>query len=684
MNDKWFLGARRVFFALFACWVTLPAFATHRALVEETADAVKVGNGSVELIVPKGKAFNIQSMKLNDGEEMVVPSTNAIPWVLTYKGIQGENPMLFPEHGVYKGYEVIQNDTSASVVFVWDMRLSYEKRMYPIRMKVTATDHSELLYWDLTADLPKGWVISKAQFPRIAVVRPKDGKMITSAGWGNEFDMATGGAYKVTYPSCTGSMQLLLMHNGEGSFYYATEDRNACGKELRAVCGSKSVTFVTEVVTSEGWTDATTGRFDLPWTTVVGYNPDGWQAAALQWYRPFTFTCEWGNKSLQSRNIPQWLLDKDLWIRSKGVADTVMAAINKTIDFFGEGIGVHTYYWHNYPYDTHYPDYFPAKPEFEGMISTIQKRKCHAVPYINGRLWDPAADSYTALNGASASCRKADGTLYTEIYPTSKVLNTVTCPASSLWHEIIIGLADKIQNELHTNGVYIDQIAAAAPQPCFAKIHGHAAGGGDFWYKSYKALIDSIRGNHLRKDNIVFSEENSECYIPLFDMLLTVNTPHANCRIVPLFPTVYSDRVITCAYTYTPTADVTKGEFRYQNMQCFLYGSQLGWVDPTLLMRDEAKTEATFLRTLMELRKKQHDIFIEGRYIREFVPGGDNPQIDVPTFGKNHVVMGSEWQSKGGQHVWYVVNMDTQAHEVILPSGKSLKMKPLSGKRINL
>ena len=94
MNDKWFLGARRVFFALFACWVTLPAFATHRALVEETADAVKVGNGSVELIVPKGKAFNIQSMKLNDGEEMVVPSTNAIPWVLTYKGIRARSRII--------------------------------------------------------------------------------------------------------------------------------------------------------------------------------------------------------------------------------------------------------------------------------------------------------------------------------------------------------------------------------------------------------------------------------------------------------------------------------------------------------------------------------------------------------------------------------------------------------------
>ena len=95
MNDKWFLGARRVFFALFACWVTLPAFATHRALVEETADAVKVGNGSVELIVPKGKAFNIQSMKLNDGEEMVVPSTNAIPYSLI-KVFKEKIPCCFP------------------------------------------------------------------------------------------------------------------------------------------------------------------------------------------------------------------------------------------------------------------------------------------------------------------------------------------------------------------------------------------------------------------------------------------------------------------------------------------------------------------------------------------------------------------------------------------------------------
>ena len=62
-----------------------------------------------------------------------------------------------------------------------------------------------------------------------------------------------------------------------------------------------------------------------------------------------------------------------------------------------------------------------------------------------------------------------------------------------------------------------------------------------------------------------------------------VDSEYSPCQLSyrAVVSTVYSDRVITCAYTYTPTADVTKGEFRYQNMQCFLYGSQLGWVDLT-------------------------------------------------------------------------------------------------------
>ena len=39
----------------------------------------------------------------------------------------------------------------------------------------------------------------------------------------------------------------------------------------------------------------------------------------------------------------------------------------------------------------------------------------------------------------------------------------------------------------------------------------------------------------------------------MFDILLTVNTPHTpSCKIVPLYPLIYSDRVLTTAYTYSP------------------------------------------------------------------------------------------------------------------------------------
>ena len=130
---------------------------------------------------------------------------------------------------------------------------------------------------------------------------------------------------------------------------------------------------------------------------------------------------------------------------------------------------------------------------------------------------------------------------------------------------------------------------------------------------------------------------------------------------------------------------MTKGEFRYQNMQCFLYGSQLGWVDPRLLwVNDKAEYEAEFLRNLTDLRKKQHDVFIGGRYIQEIIPTGDNPVVDVPTFGKDNVVKGALWESPKGKRVMYVVNSDSKPHHVILPNGQELTLDPISGKRINL
>ena len=97
-----------------------------------------------------------------------------------------------------------------------------------------------------------------------------------------------------------------------------------------------------------------------------------------------------------------------------------------------------------------------------------------------------------------------------------------------------------------------------------------------------------------------------------------------------------------------------------------------------------AEYEALFLRNLTNLRKKQHDVFTGGRYIAEVIPTGDNPIVDVHTFGKDYVVKGAIWESPKGKRVMYIVNSDSVRHTVTLPDGKSLTIEPITGKRINL
>ncbi len=55
------------------------------------------------------------------------------------------------------------------------------------------------------------------------------------------------------------------------------------------------------------------------------------------------------------------------------------------------------------------------------------------------------------------------------------------------------------------------------------------------------------------------------------------------------------------------------------SMRSLLWGSQLGWVEPSLLMRPDAKREAKFLKNLTDFRRQQHDLFLGGRFIQEII-----------------------------------------------------------------
>ncbi|MDE7386663.1 MAG: glycoside hydrolase [Muribaculaceae bacterium] len=638
------------------------------------AGDIVLANENASLTFGGGNDFQFKEFNMSGKNLLPANGSTTYPWQLTYRGPVGENPQLRPQWGVYRGTEITDRDGVPAVKATWDMVLDDTPR-WPVTVTVALADDAAMPSFYIDASLPEDWVITDVEFPRITFKQIKGGKAIMPIAYGCEYNLSREGQLQTRYPSVTGSMQLMMMHDpagNEGTVFFAPRDADGGNKVMRMKMEGDNVTFQQEVTANYDWSKG--GKFSLPYAVEAGYNPAGWQQTALEWYRPWVLDTKWAAKNVRDRHIAPWVEHADMWLRPGDVDEATMAAVREALKYYGKGVGLHWYYWHNYPFDTHYPEYFPAKPDFKEMIAEAQQMGAHVTPYINGRLWDPATASYKAENAKEASCRKPDGTLYTEVY-SSKVLNTVTCPASQLWQDKLHYLNRHILDSLGTDGVYMDQIGCAAAEPCYADNHGHGKGGGSWWPEAYRKVLTDMRESFYTPDQAMTTEENAEPYIDLFDMMLVVNSPHVSyMRMVPLFPLIYSDRCVYSGFTYVPWK-INDGSLRYMTMKSLLWGSQLGWVEPKLLMNEANRNEALMLKNLAKFRKDNHDIFFGGRFMAEFTPGGDNPTFDVPNYQPTPVVMGAEWTDVKGKRFYIVANMSDTDRKVTLPDGKSIKVK---------
>lgn len=640
------------------------------------AQQLVLDNGKVSLAFAGGNDFRFLSFRTGDVEILPEGGTSAHPWVLSLLGPGGESPNLQPRFSWYDGGKKVGEDT---LEFTWRLFLD-GKDCWPVTMRVCLPENSLLPEWTLEARLPDQWVITQTEFPRIGIRRTEDMKAVLPIGFGAEYSVAASGQLQCAYPSCTGGMQLMLLHNAAGTVYFSAVDKDASFKKFTVKSEGAQAVLIQETTASYAWSKD--GRFALPWKTVVGFNAASWEETAVCWYRPFTFETAWGAKTLRERNIVKWIEHADMWLRPADATPAMMEAVRKALAYYGKGTGLHWYYWHKHPFDTNYPDYFPAQEGFDRMVKESRKAGGYVTPYINGRLWDPANPTYQMLDGASASCRKPDGSLYTEVY-SSKAVNTVTCPASPVWQNVLRDLNRTLLKELKTDGVYMDQIGAAICEPCYATNHGHAPGAGSWWPEAYRELLSGMRKDFYGSKDAMTTEENAECYIDLFDMMLVVNSPHASyMRMVPLFPLIYADRCVYSGYTYIP-ARLNDGSMNFISMQSLLWGSQLGWVNPELLMREENATEAAFLRTLSAFRKAQHDLFFGGRYLATVMPEGDNPVRSIPAYQQTPVVMGARWSSVEGGEALVLVNMDKTEH-CVSALGHTVTVPAFGALRINL
>ena len=85
---------------------------------------------------------------------------------------------------------------------------------------------------------------------------------------------------------------------------------------------------------------------------------------------------------------------------------------------FNRTMSLHWYEWQQgpdpspsarYRFDTHYPDYLPARggDEFSTVVKELQAGGVNIMPYINGRIFDQASVSYLRDDGGQYCCLQA-------------------------------------------------------------------------------------------------------------------------------------------------------------------------------------------------------------------------------------------------------------------------------------
>ena len=157
-------------------------------------------------------------------------------------------------------------------------------------------------------------------------------------------------------------------------------------------------------------------------------------------------------------------------------------------------------------------------------------------------------------------------------------------------------------------------------------------------------------------------------------MVNSLNNDHPGpLKIVPVFPMVYSDRVITSAFTYLPEVlEVgVPSTYRFAFAKALLYGAQPGWVRAFIITDPKFAAEAAYLRKLMDFRSTIHDIVLGGEFVREFTPLGANPKRTFERYWEETAVLGAEWRDRDGKPAFILVNTESEAHKVRLPKEAS-------------
>ena len=470
---------------------------------------------------------------------------------------------------------------------------------------------------------------------------------------------------------------------GDAGLYFAAEDPEARFKKL-VLQGNQSVCFRTWVENA-GVVDKSAEGPKYP-VCIAAYKGDWWQAARR--YRKWALGQFWAAKGpiIDRVDYPRTMSETPFWMNIHGHPPAVSNMMTRVHELFPDfRAGVHWHLWQHFPNDQYYPEYFPEQPGVKQTIEYCKRIGAMPMPHTNGRLFDALLQCFTFAK--HFACIRSDGNPYVEHYGKSHPLVPM-CPFTPEWQVTISNLADRITGELGAKAIFIDQIGAAGPCPCYNPAHGHPLGGGTYWATGYQKMLSSVHDVLSARGAIVTTEGTAETYLNVVDGFLVVTLRTG--EDVPFYPAVYSG--YTTYFGTLQNMIDTDDAFYAMQAREFLWGCVNGWYDRAFLDEKYA-IKQQMVRQLCRARMVAKDWLAYGTLLDELRPNNELPKVRCIWSGSGrwqmkdqHVempaVIGSVWEAPhNGKKAVVAVNITAQEQtvEFDLPTTRSYKYLAIKG-----
>lgn len=567
--------------------------------------------------------------------------------------------------------------TGQSLTIQWQQPTDARLGSLKVTAQAAIDAAASALRWQLKVDgAAAPWSVWQVVFPQVAVADlgpgasvfyPQAAGHVQQGAWQKAFRF--GG----TYPGGWTSMQYMAAYDKDRKtgLYVAAHDPWGSTKEIR-VQGRPADQAVTLAIENPAVDMGVPGnRFELSGQVV-------WQLLRGDWFDASVIYRDWVRKEARwypklgpngREDTPAWMRELSAWAQTGGAPRECAESVKQFADFLGVPVGFHWYSWHQIPFDNDYPHYFPTKDGFADAVRDLQAHNVFVMPYINGRLWDihdKGKDDFEFSKVAQPAATKDDqGKPYLESYSSkesdgSKVELAAMCPTTRLWQDKQREIVLRLFNECGVKAVYMDQVAAAKPQLCMDRTHGHPLGGGHWWTEGYWQLVNGIR-QAMPKDRMLTTECNAEPYTQVFDGYLTWHWQYDGQ--VPAFAAVYGGAVqmFGRAYRGGETKDLA---LRMKAGQQLVFGEQIGWLAPSVI---KEKDNGAFLREVIRLRHALRRYFYAGEMARPPELAGEVPTVTADWQWHNRwpvttsaVLTGAWQQPHEGRLVLLFVNVSDQ------------------------